>query len=120
MKNKVCESLREVKLESLRVGKITMYLVYSVFDSATSEVEIRAIDEDGEIYGAEIIVQDSYGYKAYKKVSYLFSERGASRQEWRDYHSHFVTRFAGGEYRDGTRGKIQDALDDMWNEFNDR
>lgn len=117
MKNRIFESMREVKLESLRVGKISMYLVYSAFDNVTSEVEIRAIDEDGEIYGAELIVQDSYGYEAYKKVCYLFCERGTTEQEREDYGTFFVVRFAGGDYKDESRRKIQDALYDMWNEF---
>ena len=111
MKNKIFWDVREVELESLRVGKIDMFLAYSVFDDKSSEVEVKAIDEMGDIYGAEIVVQDRYSYDAHKKACFLFTERAATEKERRDYKSHFVLSFAGGFYRDGARGEIQDALD---------
>lgn len=120
MKNRIFWDVREVELHSLRLGRIEMYLAYSVFDEGSSEVEIRALDEEGDIYGCEMIVQDRHGCEAYKKTCYLFTERVATEKERKDYGTFFVTSFAGGFYRDGTRGKIQDALHDMVEKFRNR
>lgn len=117
MKNRLFWDVKEVDLKSLRVGPIEMYIAYSVYEDQSSEVEIRALDERGDIYGAEIIVQDRYGEEAYKKACYLIMERGATEQERRDYKIFFVTNFAGGQYRDGTQRKIQDALYLLHDEF---
>ena len=117
MKAKIFEGIKEVDLHSLRIGPVEMFLCYSVYDDESSDIEIRELDENGDIYGVEIIVQDRYGYEAYKKVCSLFSEREATKTEEHDYQTFFVISFAGGEYRDGTRGKIQDALYLMYDKF---
>lgn len=117
MKERIFWDVNEIDLSSLCVGKIEMYIAYSVYDDGSSDVEIRALDDRGEIYGAAIVVQDRYGENACKMACTLFSERGATNLEKRDYNTHFVTNFSGGQYRDGTRGKIQDALDQLHENF---
>ena len=117
MKNKIFWDVKEVSLETLRVGLVEMFLAYSVYDDGSSDVEILALDDRGEIYGAAIVVQDRYGENACKMACTLFSERGATNSEKHDYNTTFVTKFSGGQYRDGTRGKIQDALDALHAEF---
>jgi hypothetical protein len=117
MKNRLFWDVKEVDLKSLRVGPIEMYIAYSVYEDDSSDVEVRALDDVGDIYGCELIVQDRYGEEAYKKACYLITERGATEQERKAYQTFFVTSFAGGQYKDGTRGKIQDALDQLHDDF---